>query len=147
MNWIVAFTLLAAALLPMSTAAAEPLTSVHMAGTATGYLGVPCNCAVSINVAVNALGSAESLAGSGVSHASTGITNQFSVAGSTSDGIVLLHGTVTRATGPTVGSPVVIEANVETGEMKFWLGPITGGPFEGDTLEFVGTAKTVVVGE
>ncbi len=145
--WFAALALIAVVLLPGSTVIALPLTTVNIAGSATGTLPAPYNVGVGTKVAIHVQGDSTSLKGWGTSHSTTGCTEIYSLAGSITGGIVQLSGTVTKSTAPTVGTPVVIVANRATGEFTYTFGPITDGPLAGITVVFAGSAKIIVVGE
>lgn len=145
---LVSLVALVVVLVPISPASAEQMITAHVAGKAAGFLPAPCNCDVGVTIAANVRGSAASLEGTGTNHASTGVTNHFTLSGSTTDSLVSLSGTIVKSTfPPMVGSPVTITTNVETGDLEFTLGPIAGGPFAGQTVHFVGSGTVVVTGE
>jgi len=145
---LVSLVALAVVLMPISPVSAEQMITAHVAGKATGILPAPCNCNVKVNIAANARGSAASLEGLGTNHASTGATNHFTLSGSTTGSLVTLSGIIVKSTfSPMVGSPVTITGDVETGVLTFTLGPIAGGPFEGQTVVFAGSGTVAVTGQ
>ena len=134
------------AALPISNASAAASTTVIIAGQATGFLPAPCNCLVTVYLAAQASGSATSLEGAGTNHATTGVTNHFTLSGATAGSTVTLSGSIDRSTAAyLIGSRVTINADSTTGAFTFTLGPITGGPFAGQTFVFVGSGTVLIL--
>lgn len=69
----------------------------------------------------------------------------YELSGSVTGSLVVLSGPIIQSTNELIeGSPVLIEANAATGAVHLTLGPIVGGVFVGQTIEFFGSGKVII---
>jgi hypothetical protein len=111
------------------------IKSEHLSGILPN--GVP----VDVNVKVTAQGAdASTLTGEGRHFASTGAHSYWPAAGSTDGVTATLTGNVTESNVAfLLGSPVTVVGNASSGAITMNFGPLTGGPFAGQTLVFTGS--------
>jgi hypothetical protein len=134
--------------LMLSGVANAQTTSVHIVdGRVSGLLPPPVNITTTLVIQVTASGSDGLLEGNATTTPFAGdpaAHNVYEISGSITGSSLVLSGTVTQSTASIVGSPVLIEANALTGQVHITLGPITGGLFVGQTIEFFGSARIIV---
>jgi hypothetical protein len=136
---LAALAALATAMLAGSASAGPPATVPVGAEIKSDYLtgfrpnGTPVDFALKFT----ALGeTTSSLAGAGRHTGSGGVAAEWSVTGGFISGdVVTLSGVITTINNPALlGSLGTVVGNASTGAITFYLGPLAGGPFAGQTI-------------
>jgi hypothetical protein len=127
---------------------AQEATETFVSVKSEALIGsLPTGQLANVNLFVQVEGSDPStLTGEGRHFASTGAHNYWPCTGSTDGSSVVLSGVVTDANfnGILIGSPVAVQADASTGAITLVFGPLTGGPYVGQTLVFSGTGQVKI---
>jgi hypothetical protein len=135
---LIASVTLAAAMLAGSASAGPPATSpVGVEIKSQLLAGIrPDGTPVEFKLKFTAQGeSVSSLIGEGRHTGSGGVIGDWSVTGSISGDVVTLSGVLIAVNNPALaGSLGTVVGNASTGEITFYLGPLAGGPYVGQTI-------------
>lgn len=136
---LAALAALAAAMLAGSASAGPPATAPAGAEIKSEYLTGfrPDGTPVDFNLKFTAQGeTTSSLTGAGRHRGSGGLKAEWSVTGGFISGdVVTFSGVITAANNPVyLGSLGTVVGNASTGAITFYLGPLAGGRFAGQTI-------------
>jgi hypothetical protein len=128
---IAVFTMAASALAgpPATSSVAVEIQAQHLTGLR------PDGSTAMVQVKAVVQGEdASSLAGEARIFGANGAHGYWPATGSITGNLVTLSGVLTESNIGLVGTPVELEANTSTGAMTVALGPLSGGPFVGQTI-------------
>jgi hypothetical protein len=146
---LAALAVLATAMLAGSASAGPPATSPVGAEIKSDYLTGfrPNGTPVDFTLKFTALGeTTSSLTGAGRHTGSGGVEAEWSVIGGFISGdVVTLSGVITAINNPALlGSLGTVVGNASTDAITFYLGPLAGGPFAGQTIVGEGSGNVKI---